>query len=140
MKRNSILFAIIGCASFCLAAEPSRISPAAPEDFSRSETMTLEQGVLVMNSGNHVTKQTIAVDRTRPGRLTFEYKLAPGAKPQTFVIAVHSVTAEGKYLVGGRIFAVAGTETELVAPVRKGDRILKLKDASRWQKLPLKLA
>ena len=47
---------------------------------------------------------------------------------------------DGKWIHGMEACPVSGTLTELAAPAKKGDRIIKLKDASKWQKRPSNIA
>ena len=41
---------------------------------------------------------------------------------------------DGKHIQGSNVCAVSNTETELIAAAQKGDRVLKVKNASSWEK------
>lgn len=70
------------------------------------------------------------------------FKRAPGNTernvPLFFAVAFYD--KDGKWIHGMEACPVSGTLTELAAPAKKGDRIIKLKDASKWQKRPSNIA
>ena len=137
MKRIASLIAI-GCALVC-AAEPVKLAPSTPKEFTDGAKLeTTDGALLVRTTGSFISKQHVAVDKTKPGRLTLEYKLAPGAKPDPFVVSLDVLDAKGIRIVGAHIFPIKTTETELAADAKKGDKTLKIKDASQWQDIPLK--
>ena len=121
------------------AAEPVKLTPSQPKEFTDGAKLEVVDGVLaVRKPGSFMSKQHVAFDRTKPALLTLEYKLAPEAKPESFVVSLDVLDAKGIRIVGAHIFPIKTTETELAADVKKGDKTLKIKDASQWQNLPLK--
>ena len=137
MKRIASLVAI-GCALVC-AAEPVKLAPSQPQEFTDGAKLEVVDGALaVRKPGSFISKQHVAFDKTKPGTLTLEYKLAPDAKPESFVVALDALDAKRRRIVGAHIFPIKTTETELAADAKKGDKTLKIKDASQWQDIPLK--
>ena len=133
MKKTA-LFLALAAAAFACAAESVRIAPSKPEEFLNGEKLEVKEGALVMKEGAIISKQHVAFDSAKPGVFTFEYKLAPGAKPVMFYAALDTRDAKGALLFGAHIFGFKETETELAAATTKFDRTIKLKDGSRWQK------
>ena len=137
MKRIASLIAI-GCALVC-AAEPVKLAPSQPKEFTDGAKLEVVDGVLaVRQPGSFISKQHVAVDTAKPALLTLEYKLSPEAKPESIVFSLDVIDAKGVRFVGAHIFPIKETETELAADAKKGDKTLKIKDASQWQDLPLK--
>ena len=132
MKKLALLFAAAG--ALVCAAETVRLAPSKPEEFLNGEKLEVKDGALVMRqSGTFITKEHIAFDSAKPGVLTFEYKLAPDAKPVMFVASLDTRDAKGAVLFGAHLFGYKETETELAAPTKKTDRVFKIKDAAKWQ-------
>ena len=118
MKRIVSLFAIV-CALVC-AGEPVKLAPSQPEDFTESAKLEVLEGALVIRKpGTFISKQRVAIDSAKPGILTLEYKLAPEAKPENFVVALDALDAKGRRIVGAHIFPMKTTETELAADAKK---------------------
>ena len=137
MKKLASLVAI-GCALVC-AAEPVKLTPSQPKEFTDGAKLEVLDGALVVRKpGSFISKEHVAVDTTKPAQLTLEYKLAPDAKPDSFVFSLDVVDAKGRRFVGAHVNPIKTTETELAADAKKGDKTLKIKDASQWQDLPLK--
>ena len=133
MKKTALFLAAVAAAALAGAAETAKFAPSKPQDFLHGEKLEEKDGALVMRGGMFTTKEHVAFDSAKPGVLSLEYKLLPDAKPTMFVVAFDARDAKGALLIGANIFGHKGTETELAAPVKKGDRVLKLKDGSRWQ-------
>ena len=122
MKRIASLVAI-GCALVC-AAEPVKLAPSQPQEFTDGAKLEVVDGALaVRKPGSFISKQHVAVDKTKPGTLTLEYKLAPDAKPESFVVALDALDAKRRRIVGAHIVPIKTTETELAADAKKGDKI-----------------
>ena len=133
MKKTA-LFLTAAIALAC-AAEPVRLAPSSPEDFTEGERLQMQDGAFaVTKNGTFFTRVRVPIDSSKPGTLTAEYKLLPDATPAQFVIALDSVDAKGVRLLGAHLFGYKSTETVLAADAKKGQRILKIKDADRWQK------
>ena len=118
----------------CLAHKNVRIALSEPEEFLNGEKLEMKEGALVLKKDNIVSKKHVAFDSAKPGVFTFEYKLANGAKPVMFYAALDTRDAKNQKLSGSYIFGFKETETELAASTKKSDRVIKLKDGSRWQK------
>ena len=61
-------------------------------------------------------------------------------RPTVLSFGLELFDASRKYIQPFSFTEIPGTATELAAPARQGDRVLKLKDASRWQENIYKLA
>ncbi len=108
-----------------------KISVSSPEDF----TPGLKQSgtELKMDSGAYYySKKRLTIDPSRKYRLRGEFKLADGSKPIRVIFSADQYTEDGHRIAGCQVWTVPGTETELTAPVKKGDKILCVKDVSSW--------
>lgn len=86
-----------------------------------------------------VGKQPIPADANKKYRISCEVK-CPGDKPVKGVrIGVSPRSAQKKGANISGILPVKGTETAVVAPVKRSDKQIRVKDASRWKKVPTRI-
>ena len=84
-------------------------------------------------SGNFVTKKLIPVDPSKKYRLSGEIKLPAGAAKTRFYIGFMLFDAKQRLIASSMVNAVPGSDTVLAAPVKKGDKIIRIADGSKWQ-------
>jgi len=67
-------------------------------------------------------------------KVSFEYRLIPGGEDSArFHFGIHCVDKNGRGIEIREVNFHKDTLTALTAPVKKGDKVLKVKDASKWQ-------
>lgn len=131
MKRK-IQIAAFSFAAACLAcgAEPMEF-PEKADWGDAPGIKALEGDVLELGKGVIFSTETFRVDPGKTTVLTGEFRTLPGKKARLF-FAFSPYDAGKKPITALNVNIVKGTDTELVAPVKKDDLIVKAKDASRF--------
>ena len=80
-----------------------------------------------------ISRKKLAVDLKKKYQFSFEYRLVSGAENSCrFYIAPVCYDNKGRVISCESQNAVLGTDTVLAAPVKKGDKVVKVKDCSKW--------
>lgn len=138
--KKILFFLIVAGISVSLAAAETALKIKGPADFKNSAGNKLVKAVpggvsLTIGSGSvHLfSGKTIPIDLKKKYLVSLEYRLAPGSKPGcAFYVAPVSYNAQGKIISCESQYITEGTETVLAAPVKKGDKILKIKNGAKW--------
>ncbi|MBQ7696635.1 MAG: hypothetical protein IJT50_16110 [Lentisphaeria bacterium] len=81
-----------------------------------------------------IRTKKIAIDPSQKYKLSVEYRKVPGSKSEgRFYCGPTNFDAQGREISCDSLFPVAGSETTLVTPVKVGDRIVRIKNGSKWQ-------
>ena len=76
----------------------------------------------------------IAIDPSHKYKLSLEYRKVPGSKSEgRFYCGPANFDAQGREITCDSLFPVVGSETVLAMPLKPGDRVVKIKDGSKWQ-------
>ena len=132
MKKSLAAFVLASCAVLS-AAEPQRLAPSMPEDFIGSGVKKAEDGTLLLDAKGIIrSRENLKLDPAKSYQLSFDYKLAPESRPVQLITAVDAISPSGRRIFGFQVCGAPGSETELTAEAKPGDRILKVKDTSKW--------
>ena len=135
------VFAFLVAAALCasVSAAENVLKITGPADFTGSGAGRLKPvpGGIGFTVGTGfmevVSKKRIPVDLAKKYLVTFEYRLAPGSEPGCgFYFAPINWTDNDKVITCDSQYITPGSETVLAAPVKKGDRIVRIKDGSKW--------
>ena len=77
-------------------------------------------------------KEIIAIDPEKSYTITLSAKQLAGNKNSTIYICAHPLDGNKRWIPANAVNAVAGTETELLAPLKKGEKFLTVKNAAKW--------
>ena len=81
-----------------------------------------------------VCTKKIAIDPSRKYKLSLEYRKVPGSKSEgRFYCGPSNFDEKGREIACDTLFPVVGSETVLAMPLKPGDRVVKIKDGSKWQ-------
>ena len=86
-------------------------------------------------SGRHarVTSKPFPVDPAKKYKLSGKFRAAPGTTGEVFYFGFIPLDEKGRQIASEYVnVPKKGTDTELAAPARKGDTVVKVKDASTW--------
>lgn len=89
-------------------------------------------------SGRHarVTSKPFPVDPAKKYKLSGKFRAAPGTAGEVFYFGFIPLDEKGRQIASEYVnVPKKGTDTELAAPARKGDTVVKVKDASKWDML-----
>lgn len=96
--------------------------------------VTVQNGITkVSGPETHVmTSKFFDVSPGKQYKISGEIRVPKGSKRFYFGIVCYD--AKGRHIQGGEAAPVIGSDTVLIKPVKKGDRVILVKDASKWQK------
>lgn len=106
------------------------------KDFRKNEKLTVENDVFVCR-GSSVTllsDKAFAVDPTKKYRLSGTFRARPGAEPSVFCFGYAPYDAMDVRIITAAVNRIPDTETELAEEAKAGDTVLKIKDASKWDR------
>ena len=122
---------LVGFLSFVFwAALPLAAAPRAAFPASSAKHVGGEEYVLLEYGSRVTASRMFAVDPAQAYLLEGEFR---ADAPTTLSFGLEFFDADRKMLHAFMFSGIPGTETELAAPAKKGDKVLKVRDASRWQ-------
>ena len=115
-------------------AEVMKIESAS--DFTTSRKVVenaAEKSFAVTGAYATITSKPFQIDPSKKYRLSGKFRAAPGTEPQPLYFGFVPLDGNGKQILAIHVNLMKkGTESELAAPLAKGDKIAKVKDASKW--------
>jgi len=134
MKKIALTMAFIGTASLLCAGEVLFKSTNLKE-FGRTTSLSEKTPGIIyakrITSANCITKFDVTPEKAY--RISCEARLSSDVQAaQQLRIGVNAFAENGQPAHISGIMPNAGTETELVAPVAKKDKVIKVKDCSKW--------
>ncbi len=134
MKKLLLLAAV--CAFSAVFAEVLWEAKSV-RDFENSRPLKIQTdgSFLVTRRAWVVGKKLIPADPAKRYRVSFEVKaVTDKAAAEKVRVGVSTRDARKRNAGVSGVKPVAGTETEIVVQANKGDRVIKVKDASKWVK------
>ena len=137
MRKMFVLFL---AASFCgaLWSAETTLEIKSKEDLAGAakNLRNIPDGVAFTIGSGHfqaVSRKKVAVDLKKKYLFTFEYRLAPGSKEGCgFYVAPIVYDSKGRVISCESQRIIPGSDSVLIAPAKKGDRVIKVKDCSKW--------
>ena len=135
MKRAVIMFAALGL-SVIVAAD-------SPDDWTGRDgkPSNLRAGTDCLSVADPAKEFYVFSVKPLPVHPDGKYQLTgtfrqtgKGMPPAKLYFGIAMYDGNGKWMNGFQSRPLEGTHTELAAPAKKGDRVLKLRDASAWKK------
>ena len=86
------------------------------------------------NPAFRIYTKKLALDSEKKYKISIEYRKVPGSKAEgRFYFGPSNFDAQGREITCDTLFPVVGSETVLAAAVKPGDRVVKIKNGSKWQ-------
>ena len=131
MNKKIMLLSAVLCMGTLSAAEIFKV--ATPADFGKKAKITQEEDVLVVNgSGDFFTVKDFKLDPAKKYKLSGQFRLRSGSPVQVW-LGYAPLNNKKQTLFPIYVNPVANTGTEVVAAARRGTKLLKVKDASKWK-------
>ena len=114
------------------------LQPKGLADYSGSfqKSSNIENGVRIDSRGKFValdSKKRIAVDLKKKYRISCEYRITPGAKNEArFYFMPVCYNSKGRMITAACQTVLRNSDSVLTAAAKKGDKVIKVKDASKW--------
>lgn len=133
-------FALAALAGVCgiLWGGDANITVKGKEDLTGNvaKVKNIPGGIAFTNGVGYfqvLSKQKLTVDLKKKYQISLEYRLAPGSKPGCgFYFAPVAYDGKDRMISCESQNVVAGTDSVLAAPVKKGSRVVKVKDCAKW--------
>ena len=126
---------IFAAASICVvsAAEVAAVKTAA--DLTKTATVSVKNAVATIKGSSSIafSSKAFAVKPGKKYKVTAEVKTISGT-PGTILLGLAPLDAKGKAINSIDVNVMTGSETELAVAAKKGDKVLTVKNASKWNK------
>lgn len=111
------------------------LKPAELKDFSKNSNLSAENGTFTgKGSITVVSAKSFKVDPTKKYKLSGKFRAKSGNAPTDFYFGFIPYDVKKQGISSVYVCHLPNTETELVEPAKIGDAVLKVKDASKWNK------
>lgn len=136
-KWIAAALAVTAGTGMLFGAEVLKIEKAADVPGARNLVENAaEKSITVSGRYARVISKPFAVDPAKKYKLSGKFRAAPGTAGEAFYFGFIPLDEKGRQIVSNYVnVPKKGTETELAAPVKKGDTVVKVKDASKWDML-----
>ena len=134
--------AVLAAAGVLCGAES--IAPQTLSDWAGvNQNVTQDaEGVITMKpkSTTISSKKAITVDPAKTYKLSGKFRKVPGSTVDTRIyFGLASCDEKGNPIPSGAVIVMPNTDTVLADAVKKGDKVIKVKDASKWDKRNFKI-
>lgn len=131
--RFAVTVLTVACASTVYAAEVMK--PTETKDFLKNAALTAENGAFSVKGQSIVfSAQTFPVDLSKKYRISGNFRAKPGTEPTVFYFGFAPYNEKNAPIIPRMVCFFPDTLTELAEPAKAGDTVLKVKDASKWNK------
>ena len=136
-SKFTLGFLAASCIAVVSAEENELLKIESPADFQETASITqAKDGVVIKGKGIFLSKEELAVDPSVKYRISGEFRMKSG-KPASVWLGFCPFDKKGSRIYPGYVNPVKDTQTVLAEDAKKGDKFLKVKDASKWDtKLP----
>ncbi|MBR2373922.1 MAG: hypothetical protein IKA87_06795 [Lentisphaeria bacterium] len=137
MKKISFILMSLFCVAATGAAE--FLQPVSVDDLagSVSDVKAIKGGFRINTQNRNFklgSKKMIKIDPTKKYRVTCEMRQTPGKKSDgKLYFFIDSIDGANRSIVCDTVFAIPGSETVLAIHAKKGDKVIRVKDASKWK-------
>ena len=132
-SKFAIALLTVGCVSTVFAAEV--LKPAETKDFQKNAALTSENGVLTVKGQTSLfSDKTISVDPAKKYKLSGKFRAKNGTAPTSLFLGYAPLNEKGTPISSVMVCSIQNTDTELAEAAKPGDTVLKVKDASKWNK------
>ena len=109
------------------------ISIEKPADFAQSrQVVQADDGAIVLKgNGNFISVKALTVDPAKKYQISGEFCLKGGKTPNVYLGFV-PFDGKNRQITPSMIYINVKSLTEVVEAAKKGDKIIKVKDASKW--------
>ncbi len=131
MNKFALTLAVAACAGMVSAGDIFELK--SPADLNIPSRVKQNGEVFTMKgkSSGVSTKKSFDVDPAKTYKLSGDVRLAAGKAPNVYISLIPK-TATGRDIGAINVMVMKGTETELAAEAKAGDKVLKLKDGTKW--------
>ena len=131
MKASFTVLAFLGLA-VCAGAAGTDYMDAGK--WHPRKNVTFADGkITVSGKAELLCRDAFPVDPAKKYKIRVAAARTGGDKPSLIYVAFYPTDSRSRWIAAGAVAAASGTETALAAPVQPGDRVIFVRDASRWK-------
>ena len=121
----------------CVLSAKELFTLPAPQDYNSPQRLkVVGNGILeAVASGWFLSVKRTEVDPSLNYRIRGEFRAAPGKTVKgQFCLGFYGVDKHNQIIQVSNVNVTPGSETELAAPVRASDTVIRIRDGSKWKK------
>lgn len=104
------------------------------KNWSPRKNVTFADGAItVTGKAELICRNVFAVDPAKKYTVKLTVQRTNGTKTSLVYVCFRPLDANRRWFPAEAVTAIRGTETQLTAPVKSGDQVIYVKDASKWQ-------
>ena len=133
-SKLTVGFLAAACMATVSAAEEVILKIEKPEDFLQAKSITVsDDGAMAFKGAftNLFSKQVIKIDPAKKYRISGEFCLK-GGKPVSLFFGFIPYDKNKAQVLANTVLGNNKTLTTVAADAKKGDKVIKVKDASKW--------
>lgn len=127
-----MLTGILAAVSICTVSAAEVFSAKTAADITKRPNITFKNGVYT-TKGSFTTfsAKPIAIDPAKKYRISADVKVVSGTSGYVY-LGFKPHDAKNRWIAPGFVNVVAGSDTVLAAPAKKGDKVIKIKNGAKW--------
>ena len=132
MFKTTLIAGILASASICAVSAADLFVPKTTADFSKAG-VTGKDGVYTSKGGFTLySTKTFKMDPAKKYKISADFKSISGT-PGYVYIGFKPLDAKNRWIQSSSVCCIPQTMTELAAPAKKGDKVVKVKNAANWK-------
>ena len=131
MKKIFTFFALTWMAYCAGAAE---IDYMDAKNWHPRQNVTFADGAITVTGKAQLNcRKVFPVDPAKKYTVKVTVARTSGTKPSLVYVVLNPLDSSRRWISANTVSPAAGTETKLTAPVKSGDKVIFVKDASKWK-------
>lgn len=115
-----------------LSAQEVKLRPEKPEDFiPANRVIQTEDGLSAKGLGALFSVKSVTIDPAKKYQISGDFRMKSG-KPVSLYFGFAPYDAQNRAIPPSLVFISAASQTEVAEDAKKGDKVIKVKDASKW--------
>ena len=131
MKKIFTFFALTWMAYCAGAAEIDYMD--AKSWHARKNVTFADGAITVSGKAELISRNVFTVDPAKKYTVKVTVARTSGTKPSLVYVVLNPLDSSRRWISANTVSPAAGTETQLTAPVKSGDKVIFVKDASKWK-------
>ena len=131
MKKIFTFFALTWMAYCAGAAEIDYMD--AKSWHTRKNVTFADGAITVSGKAELISRNVFTVDPAKKYTVKVTVARTSGTKPSLVYVVLNPLDSSRRWISANTVSPAAGTETQLTAPVKSGDKVIFVKDASKWK-------
>lgn len=115
-----------------LSAQEVKLRPEKPDDFiPANRVIQTEDGLSAKGLGALFSVKSVTIDPAKKYQISGDFRMKSG-KPVSLYFGFAPYDAQNRAIPPSLVFISAASQAEVAEDAKKGDKVIKVKDASKW--------